>query len=165
MEVPRLGIKFRLQLKQGWILNLLCWAGDWNHTSAVTQASAETVLDPYLAVPQQELHVFLMCSWGKWVPCPPTLAFWSSPCWVFFVPLPYLIFKRVFYLLAWNLLPSFIILTHMQLKWPVCVYVEHILLLSASLVPHQACGSVGAHYISKWYHICFANEVKLGGVK
>ena len=65
MEVPRLGIKFRLQLKQGWILNLLCWAGDWNHTSAVTQAAAETVLDPYLAVPQQELHVFLMCSWGK----------------------------------------------------------------------------------------------------
>lgn len=28
------------------IINPLCWAGDWTFISAVTQAAAETMLDP-----------------------------------------------------------------------------------------------------------------------
>ena len=52
IEIPGPGIESELQLptmpqlQQCWILNPLCWTGDQTHTSAVTQADAETKLDP-----------------------------------------------------------------------------------------------------------------------
>lgn len=52
-------------------------------------------------------------------------------------------------LLAYNLLPSFIIiLTHVQLKLSVYVYVDHVLLLSVTSEPCQGPGNVGAQYVS-----------------
>ena len=52
MEIPQPGIESEMQLQplpqlwQCWILNPLCWAGDWTHTSATTQATEETTWDP-----------------------------------------------------------------------------------------------------------------------
>ena len=34
------------QLQKCWILNLLCWAGDQTHDTAVPGAAAETMPDP-----------------------------------------------------------------------------------------------------------------------
>ena len=52
MKVPGPGIESEPQLqpvpqlRQHWILNPLCWAGDQTFASAATQAATVTVLDP-----------------------------------------------------------------------------------------------------------------------